>query len=356
MKNNSLEYEAPQDPAKFYEVKTFNEKTKRIYYNLSNDEDYFNKIIFFNGTLGKFKGHNSRYIHFEPYERIYYKNIDTSTIYYNDDEERNYYKFSKTAEPLKKILYKKFRIDIYFFEPDEELFNKTFIQTKRRGGGQHLEKLINNDELINDIFRTYLKYHVENVMASVHFSTTLSGENRGGSYYNEIYRQKTKLKEAFKLSTAEQLKEHINIIYPAPSFQTKEHYERIEKINNIIDEIKTVSNYEDKTQFEKDEERKQFIKENNERYERRKQNEEELKILSTPSPTQTNNINILDEFKTKLKEAMKKDNINEDEINEEFKNRIRNQIKEKIINDSINMREGDEIIIRTGIKTPKYNY
>lgn len=346
MKNNFPEYEAPRDPAKFYEVETFNENTKQIYYNLTNDEDYFNKIIFFNGTLGKFKGHNSRYIHFEPYERIYYKNIDTSTIYYNDDEERNYYKFSKTKEPLKKILYKKFRIYIYIFEPDEQLFNRTFITTKRRGGGQHLEKLINNDELINDIFRTYLKYHVDNVMSSIHFSTTVSGNYKGVSYIDEIGRQKTKLKQAFKLSTAEQLKEHINIIYPIPIFQTKEHYERIEKINNIIDEIKRDN---------RDEERIKFIKENNERYERRKQNEEELKILSTPEP-QTKHINILEDFQTKLKEAMKKDNINEDKINEEFKNRIRNQIKEKIITDSINMREGDEIIIRTGLKTPNYNY
>jgi len=366
MKNTLFEHEAPRDPAKFYEAETFNENTKQIYYSLSNDEDYYNKIIFFNGTLGKFKGHNSRYIHFEPYERIYYKNINTSTIYYNDDEERNYYKFNKTNGPLQKILYKKFRINIYIFEPDEQLFNKTFITTKsrgsgqhlkklindndliteNRGGGQYLEKLINDDELINDTFRTYLKYNVDNVMSSIHFSTTLSGENRGGSYYNEIYRQKQKLKEAFKLSTADQLKEHINIIYPVPSYQTKEHYERIEKINNIIDEIK---------RDDKDEKRKQFIKENNERYERRRQNEEELKILSTPAP-QTKHINILEDFQTKLKEAMKKDNINEDKINEEFKNRIRNQIKEQIINDSINMREGDEIIIRTGIKTPKYNY
>ena len=184
-------------------------------------------------------------------------------------------------------------------------------------------------------------------MSSIYFSTTLSGEYKGASYINEIGKQKNKLKEAFKLSTADQLEEHINIIYPVPSFQTKEHYERIEKINNIIDEIK---------RDDKNEEIKQFIKENNERYERRRQNEEELKILSTPAPNKTKHINILEEFQTKLKEAIKKDNINEDEINEEFKNRIRNQIKEQIINDSINMREGDEIIIRTGIKTPKYNY
>jgi hypothetical protein len=348
MKNNSFEYEAQKDPAKFYEVETFNQNTKQIYYSLSNDDDYYNKIIFFNGTLGKFKGHNSRYIHFEPYERILYKNINTSTIYYNDDEERNYYKFNKTNGPLQKILYKKFRINIYIFEPDDQLFNKTFITTKRRGGGQHLEKLINDTELINDTFRTHLKYHVDNVMSSVHFSTTLSGNYKGASYINEIGKQKQKFKEAFKLATADQLKEHINIIYPVPSYQTKEHYERIEKINNIIDEIK---------RDDKNEERKQFIKENNERYERRRQqDDEELKILSTPAPTQTKHINILEEFQTKLKEAIKKDNINEDEINEEFKNRIRNQIKEQIINDSINMREGDEIIIRTGMKTPKYNY
>lgn len=320
---NTFEHEAQKDPAKFYEVETFNESTKKIYYNLSNDDDYFNKIIFFNGTLGKFKGHNTRYIHFEPYERIYYKNINTSTIYYNDDEEKNYYKFSKTNGPLKKILYKNFRIDIYFFEPDEQIFNKTFITTKRKGEGQHLEKLINENDVINDTFRTYLKYHINNVISSIHFSTTQNGEYKGASYIEEIGKQKNKLKDAFKLSTANQLKEHINFIYPIPSFQTREHNERIKEINNIIDEIK---------RDEKDETRKQFIKENNER---RKQDEEELILLSIPTPTpqtQTKHFNIFEDFRTKLQEAIKKDNINEEKINEEFKNRIRNQIKEKIIN------------------------
>ena len=43
MKNNFPEYEASKDPAKFYEVETFNENTKQIFYSLSNDEDYYNK-------------------------------------------------------------------------------------------------------------------------------------------------------------------------------------------------------------------------------------------------------------------------------------------------------------------------
>lgn len=260
----TFEHVNPRDPAKFYEVQTFNEDRRIILYEFKNDEDYSNKIIFFNGVLGKIKAHNSRYIHFEPYERTYDKIINTSTIYYNDNEERIYYKFSKTNEPLKKILYTKFRNSIFIFEPDEELFDKTFITTKSRGDGQHLKLLLNDDDMIKDQFRTTLKYHISNIMSAIHFSTTLNGELKGYSYLEVIRNQKTKFKEAFELSTVEKIKKHVPFIYPLGSAYDKEY---IDKIIDVIDELKP----HQKTKLD---ERKEFIRQNNERYERRKQEEE----------------------------------------------------------------------------------
>ena len=156
-KNNSTKkttYTPPErinirDPLKYYDVKTFNIDTKMFCYKFNNDEDHTNKLIFFNGILVKIKTHNSRYLHYEPYERLYKKNINTSTIYYNDNEERNYYNFSTTLEPLKKELHSKFGLDAYIFEPDIEIFKKIFTTT-RAGKGDILRELINEYEMMND--------------------------------------------------------------------------------------------------------------------------------------------------------------------------------------------------------------
>jgi len=270
--DNKNKFETPErenikDPLKHYDIKTFNKYNHKIFHKFNNETDYTNKIIFFNGTLGKIKTHNSKYLHYEAYERIYKKTINTSTIYYNDDEEKNYYKFIKTLEPLRKVLHSKFSMNSFIFEPDDDIFNKVFMTTKGRNG-QDLQELIkNNDDLINDQFRTSLKYYINNVMSSINFSTNRSGELISLNALHVIHEQKDKLKDAFKLSPIEQIKQHIPFIFPIGGCYTKDY---LDKIMNIIDEIKAVEQT-------KEEHRKEFIRINNEQYDKRKQEEEQTR-------------------------------------------------------------------------------
>jgi len=369
------ERENIRNPNKYYDVKTFSKNTKKFYYKFNNDEDHTNKIIFFNGTLGKIKTHNSRYLHYQPYNRIYKKTINTSTINYNDDGERNYYNFNNTLEPLKKVLHSNFWINSYIFEPDEEIFKKIFITTKDQNG-QDLNELLNENELINDQFKTHLKFYMNNILSSIHFSTTRSGELINVSYLEVIKTQKENFKYAFKLSTREMILKEITNIYPLGRAYNEDY---INKIMNIIDELKPPEKTKEerfkakpenllpKTTFS-DEHRKEFIRQNNERYDtlkreeeetrqrtefeeqnRREQEEENRREQEEENKNIVVSFDIVQNFKAKLNEAIKKDNINVQQIDKEFNNKIKEQVKDDIMNKVNNLKDGDELIISTGL-------
>ena len=61
-------------------------------------------------------------------------------------------------------------------------------------------------------------------------------------------------------------------------------------------------------------------------------------------------INILKEFREQLQETIKKDNINIKEVDKEFHTKLKKQFRNDIFKKCLNLKDDDEIIIRTGFK------
>ena len=61
-------------------------------------------------------------------------------------------------------------------------------------------------------------------------------------------------------------------------------------------------------------------------------------------------VNILKEFREQLQETIKKDNINIKEVHKEFHTKFKKQLRNDIFKKCLNLKDDDEIIIKTGFK------
>ena len=136
---------------------------------------------------------------------------------------------------------------------------------------------------------------------------------------------------------------------------------------NIIDELKPAP-----TPRNIDKEQKEFKERVNKNYDERTQEERDartIKRTSTPedgqspedeethAPNDSKNIivsfDILQSFRDNLKEPIKKDRVNEKQINREFRKNMKEQVKQDILNKAMNLKDDETLIITTGITPHK---
>lgn len=178
-----------------YSIPNYNNEPNKNKSNSFKDDILTDKLIFFNGVLGKIDGYNTRNLKFKRYTQTQNIEISIDITLVTCGEHQTYYKFkNELQKKVEHIPLKDIKFSSTIFDYSDEAFNKIFITTTKKNEEQ-LKELINDNERNKHMEQTV----IQRDMAGICRCETLS---KGGTndYYSKILKE---LSDKFKTNYME---------------------------------------------------------------------------------------------------------------------------------------------------------
>ena len=161
-----------------HSIPNYNNEPKQNNFNSFKDENLEGKLIFFNGSLNKIDGYNTRNLKFKRYTQLQKFDISIDIALLTCGEHQTYYKFKNVlSKKMEHIALKDVKFNSTIFDYSDEAFNKIFITTTKNNEEQ-LQELINDNER---------NKHIERIVIQRDMAGIIRCESMSKGRTNEYY-------------------------------------------------------------------------------------------------------------------------------------------------------------------------